>query len=364
MPENKHLRFILILFYASLAAAVLWLLVRHVLWLFLPFLIGFALSRLLLRPVSFLHTRFRVPSGLSSAVLTLLLCGGLGIGLYFALRGIITGAVSIAKNLLDFITVFESRFSDLAATLESLEFLQGLDLRDSAISALKSLASSGLSDGLLPSVMRTAGSVPQILLFIVATILSTFFFVAEDAAVRRLVRNLLREKLYGHMQKTKTLLFTGLFGWLKAQAILGSVNFAILMIGFFIIGNSYAPLIALIIAIMDILPVLGSGTVLIPWALVSVLMGNYRYAIGCAVLYVICIFVRNLLESRIVGHQIGLHPLVTLISIYVGYCLFGVIGMFFVPVVSLLVVNFNRWGYIRLWENDTPSQNSESKNVE
>ena len=365
MPTNKHLRFILILFYAALAAAVLWLFVRHALWLFLPFLIGFALSRLLLRPVAFLHSRFRIPSGLSAAVLTLVLCGGVGTGLYFAVHGIISGAISLARNLLEFVTVFESRFSDLATKLEGIEFLQGLDLRDSAISALKSLAGSGLSDGLLSGVLRTAGSVPQILLFIVATILSTFFFVAEDAAVRRFIRSLLREKLHSRMHQTKTLLFSGLFGWLKAQAILGSVNFTVLTVGFFIIGNPYAPIIALIIAILDVLPVLGSGTVLIPWALVTLLMGNYRYAIGCAVLYIVCIFVRNLLESRIVGHQIGLHPLVTLISIYVGYCLFGVIGMFFVPVVVLLIVNFNRWGYIRLWENDVPAPAaSEEKTAE
>ena len=113
MPTNKHLRFILILFYAALAAAVLWLFVRHALWLFLPFLIGFALSRLLLRPVAFLHSRFRIPSGLSAAVLTLVLCGGVGTGLYFAVHGIISGAISLARNLLEFVTVFGSicRFS-------------------------------------------------------------------------------------------------------------------------------------------------------------------------------------------------------------------------------------------------------------
>ncbi|MBR3691407.1 MAG: sporulation integral membrane protein YtvI [Clostridia bacterium] len=352
MPKNKHLRFILILFYAALAAAVLWLVVRHVLWLFLPFIIGFVLSRLLLRPVSLLKERLHIPARLSAAVLTLVLCGGLGTGLYFAVRGIISGVVSLAQGLMNFVTVFEYRFADLVEKLESFEILQGVEIGESLVSTLQKLATTGLSSGLLPGVLRTAGSVPQILLMLVAIILSTFFFVSEDAAVSRFIRALLREKLYDRMQQTKKLLFSGLFGWLKAQAILGSVNFAVLTVGFLIIGNTYAPLIALIIAILDILPVLGSGTVLIPWALIALFMGNYRYAIGCAVLYLLCIFVRNLLESRIVGHQIGLHPLVTLMSIYIGYCLFGVIGMFIVPVTALLVVNFNRWGYLRLWENE------------
>lgn len=357
MPKNKHLRLILTIFYTLLVAFALWLFVRHMLWLILPFLIGFILSRALLRPVRVLRSRLHVPERLSAGVLTLLCCGALGTGLYYAGIGIAHGVVALAHAIINFFTVFRNRFSDFIAQLEQTVegFGLSLDVGDSLISALQELATGGLSGTLVPGVLKTAGSVPQILLFIVAVILSTFFFITEDAAVKLFVRRLLREKLYSRLNQTKSLLFDGLFGWLKAQAILCGIIFSVLTVGFFIIGNSYAPLIALCIAVLDVLPVLGSGTVLIPWAVIALIMGNYRYAIGCIVLYLVCLFVRNMLESRIIGHQIGLHPLVTLISLYVGFCLFGVLGMFILPVATLLVVNFNRWGYIHIWENGDPA---------
>ncbi len=350
LPKNRHLRFLLCLLYAILAALALWILVRYVLAILLPFIIGYILSRAVLSLGRLCHKYLKFPEKFAYGLITLLLCAALIALISWTVYGIATGIVPLARSLLSFTTTLEERFAEYGTLLERWSDTIGIDLTDSLQTFLKNLATNGLSGTVVPGVLHTAVNLPGLLLAIVATVLSTFFFAAENAAVRSFVRRLLRERIYGKLHKTKELLYTGLFGWLKAQAILGSINFAVLTIGFLILGNPYAPLIALLIAVVDILPVLGSGTVLIPWALIALFMQNYRYAIGCAVLYLVCIVVRNLLESRIVGHQIGLHPLVTLISLYVGFRLFSVLGMFLLPVTMLLLVNFNSLGYLHLWD--------------
>ena len=98
----------------------------------------------------------------------------------------------------------------------------------------------------------------------------------------------------------------------------------------------------------------GAGTVLIPWALITLILGNFKLAISLAVLYAVILVVRNLVEPHVVAHQIGLHPLVTLMGICVGFRMFGFMGMFIVPLILLCIVKLNEWGYIRLWEVETP----------
>ena len=119
-------------------------------------------------------------------------------------------------------------------------------------------------------------------------------------------------------------------------------------------SNSYIYLIALGICIFDILPVAGSGGILIPWAIVSLIMGNTAQAIGLIVIYVIITVIRQYIEPKIVGDSLGVNPLITLAGLYFGLKLFGVLGMFIVPILIMTIKAFNDTGRISLWKTMNP----------
>ena len=114
--------------------------------------------------------------------------------------------------------------------------------------------------------------------------------------------------------------------------------------------RDYALLIALLTAIVDILPVLGTGTVRIPWAAAMLILGNFPLGIGLLILYAIITVVRQMLEPRVVGKQIGLYPLVTLVCMFVGTYLFGFVGLFGLPIIATVLVQLNQSGDIHLFK--------------
>ncbi len=130
---------------------------------------------------------------------------------------------------------------------------------------------------------------------------------------------------------------TALWGWLKAQLKLSGMSFLLLLAGFLLLGISYAPLWALLVALVDAVPLLGTGTVLIPWAILAFLQGEGLRALGLLVIYGITFLTRSALEPRLVGRQLGLDPLLTLASLYAGFHFWGVGGMLVAPLLCVVV---------------------------
>ena len=131
---------------------------------------------------------------------------------------------------------------------------------------------------------------------------------------------------------------SALLSWLKAQLKLSSVTFAVTLAGYWLLGIAHAPLWALLTAVVDAFPVLGTGTVLVPWSLVSFLQGDHVQAFGLLGIYAAAALTRSVLEPRVVGKHLGLDPLVTLAALYVGYKLFGLPGMIFAPMITVAAV--------------------------
>ena len=133
-----------------------------------------------------------------------------------------------------------------------------------------------------------------------------------------------------------------LFIYIRSYSLLFLITFGELCLGLFIFGIPYPVLIALGIAIFDILPVLGTGGILLPWAAVLLIMKEHGLAFGVVLLYLIILVVRNMLEPRIVGKQIGLHPLATLAALFLGLKLLGLVGLVAFPVALTVLVNFGK----------------------
>ena len=132
-------------------------------------------------------------------------------------------------------------------------------------------------------------------------------------------------------------MFSALFGWIKAQLILMTITFTELNIGFLIMKVENSLLLSLLIAVVDALPILGTGTILIPWAIIKLISGDYRLGISLLLLYLIVIIVRQLIEPKIVGKQIGMYPLLTLFAMYTGLQAMGFAGMIVGPIIVLII---------------------------
>lgn len=184
--------------------------------------------------------------------------------------------------------------------------------------------------------------VPGIFVSIILTLVSTFYFATDYQRITEYMKSFIpkgkREwfsKMTRYGKKT-----AGAF--LKSYCAILVITCGELCIGFMILGVPYPGVIAIAIAIFDILPFLGTGGILLPWAAIAAIMKNYKMAIGILLLYLVITIVRNILEPKIVGHQIGLHPLATLIVMILGLKLMGVVGLILFPVTLVVIVNIKK----------------------
>ena len=137
---------------------------------------------------------------------------------------------------------------------------------------------------------------------------------------------------------------------LRGYIIILLITCAELFIGFTILRLEYAFVLAMLIAIMDILPVVGTGTALIPWGVYQLIIGNVWMGLGLLVLYAAITVIRQIIEPKIIGKQVGLTPIVTLMAMYLGLQLFGIIGMVCLPILLIIIVKLQESGMIKIWK--------------
>lgn len=342
MPENKHLRLLLCLLYGVLALAGLWV-VLHILlpWL-APFLAALALAALLEPAVAALMVRPGLPRWGASALCT----GGLA-GIALGLLGIgLWRLLYEAGLLLGRLPTLLAGLPTLSRRLEAwgYRFLIALpvQLRDYLQSALDALLQEGVSlpnriyDLLAGLVSGLAGGLPRALLFLFTTLLATYFTSAQWPQLRAGFRRLTPERWREPLRRGRREAARTLGNWFRAQGVLMLVTFGELAVGLLLLRVDLFLLLAALIALVDALPVFGTGSVLLPWAVGCLLAGSPGRSLGLAVLYAVVTLVRNLLEPKLVGDGMGLPPLAALIAMYVGFQSLGVAGMILAPLGTAL----------------------------
>lgn len=252
--------------------------------------------------------------------------------------------------------VIEPTLGDMQQTLEYWVATLNPTLMDFVETAGESLASSltsivsAISSGALGVITNAASSLPSFLVKFFITIIASFFFTADYFQITSFLARQLpqgaRDMLFTVKEKSVDILRS----FLRAYAILMGLTFLEVFLGLTLLRVDYALLIALVTAVVDILPVLGTGTVMIPWGIAMLVTGNYPLGVGLLILYAVITVVRQMLEPRVVGHQIGLYPLVTLMCMFIGTYLFGAVGLFGVPILVTLLVHLNASGDIHLFK--------------
>ena len=167
--------------------------------------------------------------------------------------------------------------------------------------------------------------------------MSGFMFSARLPKLKQQISHRLPESwkttLLPALKRSKS----ALLGWLKAQAKLAAITFLIVLAGLWLLGVSFAPLWAGAIALVDAVPLLGTGTVMLPWAVICLIQGQQLRAMGLLCTFGVALLVRTTLEPRLIGRHLGIDPLVTLIFLYLGYRFWGILGMLLAPIVLAAV---------------------------
>ncbi len=370
MEIEKKRKFIINILYFAIILAIVWVILEWGLSLIMPFIIAFLISWALQRPIRFLSEKLRVHKKILAIFLVLLFyCT---IGLLIALL-IIKSFSAVGELIASLPALYEAHINPLIGkiydSLESSfirldpELMNALDtlIQDSAASIGEII--SGLSMTVAGAVSGAASSLPGFLIRLLLMVISTFFISMDYDRLMGFILRQFNDRTQELFFQIKKYIIGTLFVCIRSYALIMSITFVELSIGLHILRVENAFLIALLIAVFDILPVLGTGGIMIPWAIITFLLGNYSLAIGLAVLYVVITIIRNILEPKIVGGNIGLHPVVTLISLFVGAQLFGVVGLFGFPIFLSLLVNLNKNGTIHLFKMDESKESTKSPKV-
>lgn len=333
----------------------LWALVRlgPSLWsLFSPFLLAFLAAWGLSPAIRWLHSRFRLPRQASTLALLFLVFAALG-GLLWALVSAAVGEVaSLAVDWQGLLASFETLVNDLGA-----RFSRGMDLLPASlqdtVDALVARLFAWLEaviPGLLSRGMdyaaNVARSLPSFAVASIVFVMAAYFFSVDFPRLRTAAVDKLPQGPRFLLAQIKRAASAGFGGYLRSQLILSVGVFFILLVGFFLVRQPYALLLALALAVLDFIPILGSGTVMVPWAAADVLLGDFRHALGLMAVWGLVALFRRVAEPKILGDQTGLSPLLSLASVYVGMKLRGVAGMILGPILCLVALNLIRSGVL------------------
>lgn len=344
--------------YFSVIAVIIFLLYRYAIRLILPFLIALILVAILAPLARKLNSIFKIRTEVFSFVLMLTIYIVIGLLLFFLVIQIMDWAQSFYVFFEQYYeSTIKPGFNVLWDWVEGL-ILQLPDTIAQPLDDFQNSLAEGLDDviksvirGGLNKVGSVTVSVPNFFVAFLFTILLSFFISLQYEKVKTFLKNQLPPKGQQIFTDLRDIVFVSIGQYVRALIILMFITFIELSIGLLILRVPHAILIAAGVAILDALPVFGTGTVLIPWAFISLLQSDYRLALGLTIIYGVITLVRNVLEPKVVGDKLGLNPIVSLVSIYLGFKLMGVFGMILMPILTQSLIELHKKGTITLFRD-------------
>jgi sporulation integral membrane protein YtvI len=207
---------------------------------------------------------------------------------------------------------------------------------------------SRLADILGSSAFSFAGVLSNLFIFFLVFAVAIYLFSYSLPALKRAFLNLFAEESQGKVDRVLQDLRNSIFGFLKSQIILSTLTYIITLLGLLILNVNYAMAIALLIIIVDLLPVLGVGSFLVPWAIYNAATGDLGLAVGLFIMFLVITVFRRVVEPKILGDAVGIGALPALVSLYVGFKLVGVIGFFLGPLVVIVYQAMRRVGLLQI----------------
>ena len=354
--HRQRLDFLVRLLYFAAIGALIYISLRYFLLWLLPFLLAMGIAALMEPLIDGAQRRLHFKRGFTAAVLTLVLVGGLIALLTLLLTQLFRQASSFLEQLPSLLAHLPDTTAALQRRLNDFCAACPKSMRTWVSSFLTNLSSQlvqtaeNFSAGCLRVLTDAITQLPRIFLFCATTVLAVFFTTAAYPTIMEFLRRQMPPAGLHTARGVKANLFSTLGKWCKAQCILLTITCSELFVGFLLLRQNYALLLAVLIGLIDALPVFGTGTVLIPWALLCFVAGNIPRGIALAALYAVIMLVRSITEPHVISAQAGLPPLMALLAMYVGFCTFQVAGMILFPMALLFIKQLHDGGYLKLWK--------------
>lgn len=353
---EKRRAFIINTVYYAIVAAIVFLCFKYVVSWIMPFIIGFVFVLAAKPPVDAICRVTHINRKVCAVVVLLiyyalivLILWGLGAKVISTLKSLFTYMPQYYNDsIYPFIRKVYKLIADLAARISPDTLDQLYDMIQNMTDSIRDFILS-FSSRMVSFLAELTSKLPFFLISLVFSILASVFISIDYDNIRDFIKKQIPEKTADFLSDARKHLGKTFTGYIRAYFIIMLITFTELSVGLSILRIDGAVGIAAVIAIADILPVIGTGWMIIPWGIVSLVNGNILVGSGLLVLYVIVLIVRNFTEPKIVGDQLGLNPLVTLVVIYLGYRWFGFTGMILLPVIMTIIMGLHRTGRIKLW---------------
>ena len=355
METEKRRKFLINFSYFSVILLLGFCVLRYVIPMTMPFVIGFLIAYSLRGFINAVSRKLNIPRKAAAILVVLMFYATVGSLLTLLGLKAISWLAALVGNIPMIYEVHVQPF--LMDVLYSLEVLfTGLDL--SVVSVMESVGAqliqslgkmvSNASVGVMGFATVAASSLPGLFVKLVLIIISSFFIAIDYDQLAGFCLRQMGEKTKAVFLEIKAYVVGTLWVCIRSYLIIMSLTFVELSIGLNLLKINHAILIAFCIAIFDILPVLGTGGIMIPWTVLTAITGDYHMALGLLLIYLVITVIRNIVEPKIVGSQLGLHPVVTLVSMFVGVQFFGVIGLFGFPILLSLLRHLDENGVIHI----------------
>lgn len=346
--EKKRTFIINIIFY-GLIVLLIWAACKFVLPVLIPFIIAFVISSLIRIPVKKLYGASEAKNRMISIVTCIVfyaivfsILGFASVNLYHTISDFLFSIPSIYQN--DIVPALNMVLDLIEQSLASMDAQVADEITNLFHEYVNNIGEyvKTFSVNAIKVVSGSLSEIPGFIIKLVIMIISTFFCMIDYNKILVFFIECIPAGKESAVMNLARYFKNTIFIYLKSYSLLFLLTYAELTIGFTIFGIPYAPLIALLVAVFDILPILGVGGILLPWTVILVIMGNIPMAVGMLILYLVITFIRNTVEPKLVGEQIGLHPLATLIFMYLGLKFLGFLGMFLFPVTLAVFVSMKR----------------------
>lgn len=330
-----------------IVTAVVYFSLKYLLPMFLPFLAAYFLVYLLRPIVRLLNQRFKINRKLSSVILLGILVAVLGVAICFITNAVIKQIKNFCSNYVEYEKKLDHITDKACDVLEKYSGIESREIKVYVDKGIDTVSEMGTSEETVNKVMNKSIStvilIGELFVFVLTMIISSYYMLNnneksnnKENGKKKTINNK-GSVIYKDIRRLTSKVGHVCIAYIKTQLIIMAITSVICFISFMFINNDYALLLALIVGFLDALPLIGVGLILIPWGLVYLILGEYVKAVIIFITFVICYLVREFLEPRLMGNQIGITPLATIVAMYVGYKVFGVIGVILGPVGYILI---------------------------
>lgn len=343
MNFEEKKTFLLNLTYFSVILTIIFFTVKFMLSYLMPFIIGLIIAYIVQKPSRIISEKVQIKQGYCAALFAVFLYLLIIIIILLLGWSVYSNGNHIIEKVGNFFSVVTEGMDDISIWIKNLFGDLNAEIRNTFIAFITDYI-KGISSTITNILTSFLGGIiknlPAFFVTSAVTVVASCYIAKDYNLLAKFLYNLINKEKYNNVLLIKEIITKNILKLTSGYLILMIITFLELLIGFLCLGVKHSFFVAIIVSLVDLLPVLGTGTVLLPWAVLSFFSDDISKGVGLVILYLIVCFVRNFSEPKIIGKKMGVNPLFTLVSMFVGIKVAGIAGLFVFPLVLIVVIEY------------------------